>query len=157
MDGLQDVLHNGDLTALQNLLFSCQEIIADVGGYVSQFTVDVRGCVLVATWGIPMAAFRDNTQRALGAAVRVRYHMMQMKMPCSIAVTSGLAYCGCLGHDIRQEYMVVGDPVDVASHLVSRIKNDIVLDAKTHALLAESAARAFKPVPGMTNSTQPYS
>ena len=150
MDGLTDVLHNRDLTALQRHLFSCQEIIADVGGYVSQFTVDVRGCVLVAIWGIPSAMFRDNTQRALGAAVRVRYHLLQMKMPCSIAVTSGLAYCGCLGHDIRQEYMVVGDPVDVAARLVGRIKNDIVLDAKTHALLTEKAKAVFKPMPAMS-------
>ena len=140
MDGHKDVLHNGDLTALQRHAFSCQEIIADVGGYVSQFTVDVRGCVLVAIWGIPSAMFRDNTQRALGAAVRVRYHLLQMKMPCSIAVTSGLAYCGCLGHDIRQEYMVVGDPVDVAARLVVRIKNDIVLDAKTYTSIGNRLA-----------------
>ena len=150
MVDFKDVLRNGDLTALQRHLFTCQEIIAEVGGYVSEFSVDARGCVLVAIWGAPLAVFRDNTHRALGAAVRVRYHMLQMKMPCSIAVTSGLAYCECLGHDIRQEYMVVGDPVDVASRLVARMKNDIVLDAKTHSLLSENAAAGFKPVSGDT-------
>ena len=161
MDGLQDVLHNGDLTALQNLLFSCQEIIADAGGYVSQFTVDVRGCVLVAIWGAPIATFTDNTQRALGAAVRLRYRLMKEKMPCSIAVTSGLAYCGCLGHDIRQEYMVVGDPVDVASRIVSRIKNDIVLDAKTHTSIGSRLAERlvldphFRPILSQHTSTHP--
>ena len=137
------MLHNGDLTALQRHLFSCQEIVADVGGYVSQFTVDARGCVFVAVWGTPIATFTDNTQRALGAAVRLRYRLMKEKMPCSIAVTSGLAYCGCLGHDRRQEYMVVGDPVDVASRLVNQNKNDIVLDAKTFTSIGSRLADRF--------------
>ena len=143
------MLHNGDLTALQRHLFSCQEIVADVGGYVSQFTIDARGCVMVAIWGAPIATFTDNTQRALGAAVRLRYRLMKEKMPCSIAVTSGLAYCGCLGHEIRQEYMVVGDPIDVASRLVGRIKNDIVLDAKTHTSIGSLLADRFRPMPPM--------
>ena len=68
---------------------------------------------------------------------------MKEKMPCSIAVTSGLAYCGCFGHDIRQEYMVVGDPVDVASRIVSRIRNDVVLDAKTYTSIGSRLANRF--------------
>ena len=131
------------MTTLQTHLFNCQEIIADVGGYVSQFTVDARGCVLVAVWGIPIASFTDNTQRALGAAVRLRYRLLEGKMSCAIAVTSGLAYCGCLGDEIRQEYMVVGDPIDVASRVVVQSKNDIVLDSKTFASLENRLADRF--------------
>ena len=59
LDGYEDVTHNRDLRALQSYLYACQEILEDVGGYVSQFTVDARGCVLVALWGVPGAAFED--------------------------------------------------------------------------------------------------
>lgn len=104
---------------------------------------------MVAIWGAPIATFTDNSQRAVGAAVRLRYRLMKEKMPCSIAVTSGLAYCGCLGHDIRREYMVVGDPIDVASRIVGQIKNDVVLDAKTHTSFGSLLAERFRPMPSM--------
>ena len=93
MDGAcEDVLDSRDLCVLQRYVYACQEIVADVGGYISQLTVDLRGCVLVALWGFHDALTPDNAQRALGASVRIRSQLMEMNMPCSIAITSGLRY-----------------------------------------------------------------
>ena len=91
MDGVgEELLGNTDVCVLQRHVYACQEVIADVGGYISQLTVDTRGGVLVALWGAHDAAVADNAQRALGASVRIRSQLLEMNMPCSIAITSGL-------------------------------------------------------------------
>ena len=92
MDDDEDILRSKDLKNIQHHLYACQGIIADVGGYVSHFTVDLQGCVLVALWGLQSTLTPDNAQRALGAAVRIRSQLLEMNMPCSIAITSGLRY-----------------------------------------------------------------
>ena len=88
----ENILRSKDLRNVQRHFCACQEIIADVGGYVSHFSVDLRGCMLVALWGVQGALTPDNAQRALGASVRIRSQLMEMNMPCSIAITSGLRY-----------------------------------------------------------------
>ena len=90
--GCEEVLGSMDVCILQRHVYACQEIIADVGGYISQLTVDTSGGVLVALWGAHDATIVDNAQRALGAAVRIRSQLLEMNMPCSIAITSGLRY-----------------------------------------------------------------
>ena len=150
LDGYEDVTHNRDLWALQSYLYACQEILADVGGYVSQFTVDARGCVLVALWGVPGAAFEDGPLRAVGAAVRIRNQLLEMKMPCSLAITFGPAFCGCMGHDMRRDYVALGSAVEVASVAVNRFKNDIVVDTPTLSSVGDGIGRKFRPLPSMT-------
>ena len=90
MDDDEDILRSKDLRNIQRHLYACQGIIADVGGYVSHFTIDLRGCVLVALWGVQSTLTLDSAQRALGASVRIRSQLLEMNMPCSIAITSGL-------------------------------------------------------------------
>ena len=147
MERFDDVLHNRDLRALQMYLTACQEIATDVGGYVSQFTVDFRGCVLVVLFGVPTASYHDNVQRALGAAVRCRFQLQEMKMQSSIAITTSRCIYGCIGHECRREYVALGYALDLAASLVSRSKNSIVIDSTTYQMVGERISPSFRLLP----------
>ena len=147
MDRFDDVLHNRDLRALQMYLVACQEIVIDVGGYVSQFTVDFRGCVLVVLFGVPTASYHDNVQRAFGAAVRCRFQLQEMKMQSSIAIATSRCICGCIGHESRREYLALGYALDLAGSLASRSKNSIVIDSTTYQMVGERISPSFRLLP----------
>jgi hypothetical protein len=54
-----------------------------------QFLVDDKGCVLIAMWGVPAAAFPDNSLRALWTAVTLSQQLRQLDMKCSCGITTG--------------------------------------------------------------------
>jgi Adenylate and Guanylate cyclase catalytic domain len=87
-DGYDHVEHK-DLMSLQKFFYACQDILSDSGGFLRQFLIDDKGCVLIALWGVPTATFHDDCRRALGATVRIRCKLLDMKMPCSCGITSG--------------------------------------------------------------------
>lgn len=88
LDGYDYVEHQ-DLMSLQKYFYACQDILSDYGGFLRQFLIDDKGCVLIALWGVPTATFHDDCRRALGATVRIRSKLLDMKMPCSCGITSG--------------------------------------------------------------------
>jgi hypothetical protein len=38
-------------------------------GFLRQFLVDDKGCVLIACWGVPSASYPDNSERALEVCI----------------------------------------------------------------------------------------
>jgi hypothetical protein len=42
-----------DLLSLQGLLATAQGVLAEKEGFLRQFLVDDKGCVLIACWGVP--------------------------------------------------------------------------------------------------------
>ena len=87
-----DYCHHEDLMSLQKIFYACQDILGDSGGFLRQFLIDDKGCVLIALWGVPTATFHDDCRRALGATVRIRSKLLDMKMKSSCGITSG-KYC----------------------------------------------------------------
>lgn len=85
-----DHIEHEDLLSLQKYFYACQDILSDSGGFLRQFLVDDKGCVLIALWGVPTATFHDDCRRALGATVRIRCKLLDMKMRCSCGITSGM-------------------------------------------------------------------
>ena len=147
-DGYDNTEHK-DLLTLQKFFYACQEILSDSGGFLRQFLVDDKGCVLIALWGVPTATFHDDCRRALGATVRIRSKLLDMKMPCSSGITTGVVYCGTVGNDVRREYAAVGDVVNLAARLMSKAKGEILLDESTYSRLTEDVHRKLKKQPLM--------
>jgi len=134
LDGYNHVEHE-DLLSLQKFFYACQDILIDSGGFLRQFLVDDKGCVLIVLWGVPTATFHDDSRRALGATIRIRSKLLDMKMPCSCGITTGIAYCGTVGNELRREYAAVGDTVNLAARLMGKANGEILLDAKTYLCL----------------------
>ena len=88
LNGYDHIQHE-DLMSLQKYFYACQDILSESGGFLRQFLIDDKGCVLIALWGVPTATFHDDCRRALGATVRMRSKLLDMKMQCSCGITSG--------------------------------------------------------------------
>jgi class 3 adenylate cyclase len=147
-DGYSDSRYK-DLLSLQRFFYACQEILSDSGGFMRQFLVDDKGCVLIALWGVPTATFHDDCRRALGASVRIRSKLLDMKMSCSSGITTGVVYCGTVGNELRREYAAVGDVVNLAARLMSKANGEILLDENTYSRLPESVHRKLTRQPLM--------
>jgi class 3 adenylate cyclase len=148
LDGYSDSKHK-DLLSLQRFFYACQEILSDSGGFMRQFLVDDKGCVLIALWGVPTATFHDDCRRALGASVRIRSKLLDMKMSCSSGITTGVVYCGTVGNELRREYAAVGDVVNLAARLMSKAAGEILLDENTFSRLPEGVHRKLTKQPPM--------
>ncbi len=63
-----------------------------VGGFLRQFLVDDKGCVLIAMWGTPSFTYSNNCSRALRFAVSLVRQAGTLGHKCSAGVTTGM--CG---------------------------------------------------------------
>jgi hypothetical protein len=64
--------HDEEVPVIQKLFYGLQGCIADSGGFLRQFLVDDKGCVLIALWGVPTATFPNDCSRALRCAAAMR-------------------------------------------------------------------------------------
>ena len=51
----------------------------------------------------------------------------------SIGVTTGVAFCGVVGHPQRHEYTVIGQKVNMAARLMMSFRDAVVCDENTQA------------------------
>lgn len=130
-----DLLHTVMRTLQTNIY--CYE------GSVNQFLVDDKGTTLVAAFGLPPLSHEDDPTRGVKASLALQKSLNELRLRCSIGITTGYAYCGERGNAIRREYAVVGNVVNMAARLMQAASkyNDstvpILCDKTTH-----DAARA---------------
>ncbi|MFI1991761.1 tetratricopeptide repeat protein [Actinoplanes sp. NPDC020271] len=142
------------IEALQQYLHAGVAIIDRYGGHLRHLMADDKGTVLVAVFGTPVS-HEDDEERALRCCLEL---LALPGGPYRGGVSTGQVYCGEVGSDIRREYAVVGDTVNLAARLMQaappghliidqatndRVR-DIVLDGRPAAVSAKGKAR---PVP----------
>ena len=133
-DSYDEVKHK-DLLSLQEHFTTAQEVLATSGGFIRQFLIDDKGCVLIACWGVPTASHPDNTRRALCAGAIIGYKLDELGMKTSVGITTGNVFCGCVGSHVRREYAVIGDVVNLSARLMSKAKCRLLLDEATYISL----------------------
>lgn len=136
-DSYNGVKHR-NLLELQDNFVCVQEVIYNAGGYIRQFLVDDKGCVLIACWGVPTSSFTDNLARALESCIHIHTNMALSGMICSFGITTGNVYCGCVGSEVRREYAVIGDVVNLAARLMSKAHGSIYIDENTYKAVTQS-------------------
>ena len=124
--------HN-DLLRLQLYFLAAQKVLSESGGFIRQFLIDDKGCVLIACWGVPTASHPDNTRRALCSGAAIGYKLNELGMKTSVGITTGNVFCGSVGSHIRREYAVIGDVVNLAARLMSKAKGGLFLDEATYS------------------------
>ncbi|MCY1139017.1 tetratricopeptide repeat protein [Actinoplanes sp. Pm04-4] len=100
--------------ALQNYLADGVKVIDRYGGHLRHLMADDKGTVLVAVFGTPVS-HEDDEERALRCCLEL------LALPGgarSGGVTTGPVFCGEVGSDVRREYAVVGDAVNLAARLM---------------------------------------
>ncbi len=121
------------------------EVIVRNGGHLNKFVGDEA----MAVFGAP-APNRLHADAALKTAVEIQQEMAcfvpkmgvwDKRVQVGIGINSGGMIAGNLGSEIRMEYTVIGDNVNVASRLTSLAKGgQILLSGNTFDLLEKRSA-----------------
>jgi len=117
--------------AIRSIVGTIGPIVHAYGGALHQVSVDDKGLSLVSLFGLPPLAHEDDAARAARAAVAIRDALQEIGPNFGIGVASGRAFCGVVGSDIRREYSVVGDVMNVAARLAQRAEGSILCDDRT--------------------------
>ena len=124
---------NADPVTLQPFFEMAQRALGDAGGFLRQFLIDDKGCVLIAMWGVPSYTFKNNNARAVSFALNVHRGTLALNQKCSIGVTSGKIFCGNVGSLHRRDYVGIGATVNLAARLMGKSKGRIFVDEETAA------------------------
>lgn len=128
---------NRDPITLQSFVQTAQQTLIESGGFLRQFLVDDKGCVLIAMWGTPSYTYSNNCCRAVHCAVLLRQRTRAIGHQCSIGITTGIVFCGCVGILQRRDYVGIGSDVNMAARLMSKAHGRILIDETTLSNLDE--------------------
>lgn len=120
----------------QRAIRAFQETIARFEG-ASKPAMDNKGLTLSAVFGLPPRAHGDDVERAVRAAAAVRDTLAELGLPCSIGLSSGRAFCGSFGSDLRREYALYGDVTNLAARLAFAGSGEILCDESATRLVGE--------------------
>jgi class 3 adenylate cyclase/tetratricopeptide (TPR) repeat protein len=133
------------LEPLQLVMATVQPILQRYEGSLNQVVVDDKGLTLIAVFGLPPLAHEDDPARAARAALAVQAALGELGVRCAIGLATGRAFCGVVGSDVRREYDVIGEVMNLAARLMQAAPDTILCDAATHRA-AQSRLR-FQDLP----------
>ena len=110
------------------------ELILEFGGYVDKFIGDA----VLGVFGVPIF-HADHAERALKAAVAMQKKLLQkaagngnpLLSRIGIGINAGVVVSGNLGSQVKMEYTVIGDSVNVASRLNSLAGSGEIIISKS--------------------------
>ena len=109
--GLERVQAICELT--QTEIFTC-------GGMIKEFSMDDKGCVLMAGFGLPPAVLANASVNAVVAVLRIKEALEAAGFRgASCGVATGPVLCDDVGSELRREFAMSGVPVILAARLMS--------------------------------------
>jgi class 3 adenylate cyclase/tetratricopeptide (TPR) repeat protein len=114
--------------SLQAYLAAAVRVIDRFGGHLNQVDTGDKGSLLMLLFGTPVA-HEDDEERA----VRCCLELLQMPGgPFRAGITTGSAFCGEIGSELRRYYTVVGDSVNLAARLLQAAQpGQLLIDGPT--------------------------
>jgi class 3 adenylate cyclase len=120
------------------------DVVFRHGGTLDKYTGDG----ILAFFGDPIP-FKDHAERAVVTALEMRQRLRGIRtrfsterdsgLDVGVGVSTGYVTVGNIGSDTRTEYTVIGNHVDLASHLAQAAEHDQILVSER--TLASSAIR----------------
>ncbi len=125
------------------------ELILEYGGYVDKFIGDA----VLGVFGVPIF-HADHAERAVKAAVAMQKRLRQraddnsnpLLSRIGIGIHTGVVVSGNLGSQVKMEYTVIGDSVNVASRLNSLAGSGEIIISKSIYELTKNVI-SVKPLP----------
>jgi adenylate cyclase len=125
------------------------ELILEYGGYVDKFIGDA----VLGVFGVPIF-HADHAERAVKAAVAMQKKLVQrgegngnpLLSRIGIGINAGVVVSGNLGSQVKMEYTVIGDSVNVASRLNSLAGSGEIIISKSIYEATKNIISA-KPLP----------
>ncbi|CAG9563860.1 unnamed protein product [Danaus chrysippus] len=107
-------------------------VTSEAGGLVNKISMFDKDMMLLVVFGLRGLKHEDEAQKALQCASQLKESLDDVNIiNVSIAVTSGLTYCGVVGHVLRREYTVIGSAVNKAARLMMAYPNKVTCDKET--------------------------
>ena len=103
---------------LQAVVDRIQPIVSRYEGFLKEIVTDDKGVGLVVIFGLPPFAHEDDTARGARAALELGDAFTAVGHAATIGVTTGRCFCGVVGSDVRREYAVIGDAMNMAARLM---------------------------------------
>ena len=119
------------LARTQELVTRLQRLVYRVEGSVNKVSADDKGRSLVAVLGMPPLAHEDDPRRGVVLALDMRDLLLEFGSSCAIGVATGRAFCGVIGSELRREYTMMGDIVNLAARLMVASGGNVLCDAAT--------------------------
>jgi hypothetical protein len=140
-----DPIKNADPITLQPFFLIAQQALEDSGGFLRQFLIDDKGCVLIGMWGVPSYTYANNCSRALYCAISILKRISEVSHSCSIGITTGTVFCGTIGALERCDYVGIGSDVNLAARFMAKAREQIFVDEKTYSNLSERNRNLLVP------------
>jgi len=120
--------------ALQAYVARVAHVVQQYDGDLNKIDMGDKGSKFVIVFGAPVA-HENDAERAMHCALALR----DLGGPGTrIGVASGLVFCGLVGADLRREYTVLGDTVNLAARLMQAAgPGEIVVAGSTQRRVAE--------------------
>ncbi|MCB0036327.1 MAG: AAA family ATPase, partial [Anaerolineales bacterium] len=115
---LPHLTHSTPLEQGQMVMQTLQRALYHYEGSVNKISVDDKGATLVVALGLPPLAHEDDPLRGVRAALDMADSLEALQWPYAIGVTTGRAFCGSVGSEIRREYTMIGDVVNMSARLM---------------------------------------
>ncbi len=103
-----------ELGRLQRYVAAAVRTIARWDGHLRQVDLGDKGSVLVVAFGAPLR-HENHEERAVRCCLEL---LALPGGPFRAGVTTGTVWCGEVGTDLRREYAIVGDSVNLAARLM---------------------------------------
>jgi len=108
---------------LQQAYNLAQATIVEHEGLVKELSMDDKGLVLVAGFGLHAVMKENSAQQACKCALKLAFDMNLMKLGISIGLSTGRVFCASLGNRQRREFSFVSDTVNIAARLMVHGQN----------------------------------
>lgn len=139
------VVDRGWPDRLQLALRTIQEELAHTGGTLDKVSVDDKGVSVLVAFGLACGDVEYRVDLAVAAAVAIAARLGAQGMPTSTGLATGRVFCGPIGSELRREYTILGDVVNLASRLAMSAAGQVVVDSETRQQAA--GRQAFAPLP----------
>ncbi|CAK9060722.1 3' [Durusdinium trenchii] len=112
-----------ELMRIHHALEIAQSSVYKFEGALNKFLLDDKGATMIMVFGLPPFSHENDPKRAVSCSM----HMIQsltddLSLNAAIGVTTGTAFCGVIGGQMRKEYSVLGDIVNVSARLMQASK-----------------------------------
>lgn len=141
LDGLDDSDDGFDRLGQATRLI--QASIHRCFGEFDKVSIDDKGTIAIAAFGLPTGGGAYRADLAVTAALRIQRDLASLNVRSSIGVATGRVFCGPVGGVSRREYTVMGNAVNRAARLMSKADGAVLCDPATHT--AARQAVEFEP------------
>ncbi|KAL6429124.1 hypothetical protein ACFW04_008123 [Cataglyphis niger] len=109
------------------------ELVNEMHGCVNKTSLFDKDLIFLCVFGLRGDKHELESQIGLRCASRLRQDLLAMSniKSVTIAVTTGMTYCGVIGHVLRREYTVIGMSVNKAARLMVAYNNKVVCDRES--------------------------